>query len=240
MKTLMSNLTGREARRIKYLFCEKHLKVNEARDVIGLSFLACRECREEDRIERETRSRLEEENRKMERLKLEKELKNSIAIRGRLLKKFLETKIDFEVASFYENKKYANPDFKKNIFIYGNTGTGKTLFAHYLMRCNIWSYPLYINCEVYEINEGDFKLNEKIRVVDGHELLVLDEAQNILGSEFYKKMILHCYDSGIRMMLLSNIKFTEFAEKIGERLLSRLQEGGLQLINFTGKNLRIS
>ena len=68
---------------------------------------------------------------------------------------------------------------------------------------------------------------------------MIDEISFLLENAFVLDLIVDCaYRDDKRLVLCGNISFNEFADKAGQRVISRVSQG-LKILKFTGKDLRI-
>lgn len=220
--------------KIQYIerVCEKHgvwkEKIVYFKN-IAMRLGVCQKClAEEKEIEKK-----QEEYLRDKRIKEIKDyaLRNSNIPERYKAKKFILTD------NVSKNKEIFNKLGNKNLYIYGDTGVGKTHFLVKLILEKLMKYPYYINCETFNLT--GYKTNDFLENIKEHEIIVFDEAQCILENKLLELAILTAYDNKAILYFGSNIDFKDFSSKISNRIIDRMLEGELQVIHFTGKSLRI-
>jgi DNA replication protein DnaC len=126
----------------------------------------------------------------------------------------------------------------------GDRGTGKTQIAYWLARrlrehgyCKQWYY--FTAADLFGLMKSWFDLgcHEKShndRQIFTVPLLVIDEMQERIESEFEDKMLTHVvdkrYGAMLPTLLIANIKPSELQAKLGTSVVSRISEGGANLL----------
>lgn len=202
----------------------------------------CEECKKE--VDRETQKKeekvlqeIKEADQKQQLIKL-KEMNRGIIEDGNLPLVYLEKKLDTDNSNYKKYSKLFIDNDDCNLYVYGSTGVGKTHFLSKLALKKLELRPLYIDCQVFLIY--GYKQSDFLNKIKNHKLIILDEAQAIEGNEFLQNIIYVAYLNGAKFYFASNIDFTTFCSKIPNRILSRIQDNNLRILNFTGKDLRIA
>ena len=121
-----------------------------------------------------------------------------------------------------------------NLFVYGKTGTGKTLSVKYILRSmqeiatknNIKLKPIYINCKLKRVADTEYRLIAQLIKEFGREIpstgLPTDEVYNI----FYKLV-----DVEKQVILLVLDEIDQLTKKIGDEILYNLTRINAELHN---------
>jgi archaeal cell division control protein 6 len=121
-----------------------------------------------------------------------------------------------------------------NLFIYGKTGTGKTLSVRYILNSmmeiakknNLPLKPIYINCKLKRVADTEYRLISQLIKEFGKEVpstgLPTDEVYNV----FYKLLD---EDKGVVLLVLDEID--QLTKKIGDEILYNLTRINAELKN---------
>lgn len=148
---------------------------------------------------------------------------------------FLNKKSEMTI-NIKNNIKLFKEGTKKNLFIYGDAGIGKTHFLINLMLNELELQPLYINCETFNIT--GYKTNDFLEMTKKHKVIFFDEAQCFIKHDILELVLLDGYHSGVKFYFASNVNFRDFINKVKPRIIDRLREQGLEIIQFIGTSLR--
>jgi archaeal cell division control protein 6 len=121
-----------------------------------------------------------------------------------------------------------------NLFIYGKTGTGKTLSVKHILNSmtkiakknNVPIKPIYINCKLKRVADTEYRLISQLIKEFGREIpstgLPTDEVYNI----FYKLL-----DKEKHLVLLVLDEIDQLTKKIGDEILYNLTRINAELKN---------
>jgi len=121
-----------------------------------------------------------------------------------------------------------------NLFLYGKTGTGKTLSIKYILNSmkeiasknNIKLMPIYVNCKLKRVADTEYRLIARLIKEFGQEIpatgLPTDEVYNI----FYKLI-----DMDKQVVLLVLDEIDQLTKKIGDDILYNLTRINAELKN---------
>ncbi len=121
-----------------------------------------------------------------------------------------------------------------NLFIYGKTGTGKTLSARHILNSmmniananNVKLKPIYINCKLKKVADTEYRLIAQLIKEFGQEIpptgLPTDEVYNI----FYRLL-----DQEKQVVLLILDEIDQLTKKIGDDMLYNLTRINSELKN---------
>ncbi|MBQ3061905.1 MAG: ATP-binding protein [Lachnospiraceae bacterium] len=142
---------------------------------------------------------------------------------------------------------------KKNLFIYGNTGVGKTYLSNCIAKELIESgySVMYVSApNLFELlsdynynkDTDNTDLKSRITKIKNDDLLILDD----LGTEFNNsytlaqlyQLINDRLNKGLSTVITSNIHLNEIKPKYDERIYSRIV-GNYCFIKLLGKDLRL-
>lgn len=131
----------------------------------------------------------------------------------------------------------------KGIFVYGNTGVGKTHFCHAI--ANTKKVPVENFIELL----GEFKdyiqrgcYHERIKSMCDSDYLIIDDVGAEKTSEwvheFFYTVINKRYENMKRTVITTNLQLDAFKERYGDRILSRLAEMCV-VVELQGEDLRL-
>lgn len=132
----------------------------------------------------------------------------------------------------------------KGLFIYGNSGVGKTYFCHALANAkndiHVSNFIDLLSEFRDWIKKGFY--SEKIDELCKENYLVIDDmgAEKITEFvfEFVYTIINKRYENMKRTVITTNLSLDDFQERYGDRILSRIAEMCV-MIELKGKNKRI-
>ena len=161
---------------------------------------------------------------------------NKIYLNNSNISNIFLNKKDNITINIEKNIKLFKEGTNKNLFIYGDAGVGKTHFLIRLMLNELSLQPLYINCETF--NVVGYKTHDFLESTKKHKVIFFDEAQCFAKNETLELVFLDAYHNGVKFYFASNVNFTQFVDKIKPRIIDRLREHGIDIINFVGQSLR--
>ena len=136
---------------------------------------------------------------------------------------------------------------KKNLLIYGTTGTGKTFLSHCIAKeaLDKGLTVIYLTAPEFMDIASDYEFKHKdgpFRKVMESSLLIIDD----LGTELINSFVISAVYRVVNERLLSerrtvistNLFPSDLAESYNERVLSRIA-GNYQFIRMTGPDLRL-
>ena len=222
--------------------CEKHnVKYTAKRlNFLGGEYISkCPICEAELKAQRERDEKAMLEAKLAENRQRDLEIKRAI-LRDSGIPKRYESFKPTDTENFAKYKGFLASELKENLFIFGSVGQGKTLFCCELIKANLNLKPIYLcGSDLALIQKNDFNLMKYIDKLKGYDLIVIDEISFLLENAFVLDLIVDCaYRDDKRLVLCGNISFNEFADKAGQRVISRVSQG-LKILKFTGKDLRI-
>lgn len=235
----MNNFTRKELD----LFCEKHNLSYKGFEIKAFGIVSkCPKCKEEFEIQKELEKKQEFEIQD----KKEKEyFQNYLEFASGIPKRYLNAKVDYSFENFKNYKDILENELKTNLFIFGDTGLGKTLFLSQIMGKNVKKYPIYLNGnELCLLQDNDFRISDILKKIDGKKLLIIDELQKIILSKKYNLLDLiidKAYNDEMIIVLSGNftLKALEiFKSDDLKRVASRLKSNDLKFLEFKGKDLR--
>ncbi len=121
-----------------------------------------------------------------------------------------------------------------NLFIYGKTGTGKTLSVRYVTNDlmslakekNINLYVLYVNCKLKKIADTEYRLiAELIHLMEGHV------PSTGLPTEEVYKIFTHIVDNKKQLIILILDEIDQLVERTGDEILYSLTRMNSELKN---------
>jgi DNA replication protein DnaC len=138
---------------------------------------------------------------------------------------------------------------KKGLYIYGGVGTGKTHIAYAIQKrwYELGQSSLFWNMtELIDEIRSDFSRTEKEfiseRVLDYQNLLFLDDIGAEKPTEWVEEKIYLIvnkrYNDMLPTIFTSNLKIDELANRIGDRIASRIV-GMCEIINLEGEDRRL-
>lgn len=151
--------------------------------------------------------------------------------------------------AFETAKRFLSPSFdgKKNLLIYGTTGTGKTFLSHCIAKeaLDKGLTVIYLTAPEFMDIASDYEFKHKdgpFREVMESSLLIIDD----LGTELINSFVISAVYRVVNERLLSerrtvistNLFPSDLAESYNERVLSRIA-GNYQFIRMTGPDLRL-
>lgn len=132
----------------------------------------------------------------------------------------------------------------KGIFVYGNTGVGKTYFCHSIGNIKHETVENF----VFLLSEyRDYMLkgfyNDKVKELCNLDYLIIDDIGSEKTSdfviEFLYTIINRRYENMKRTVLTTNLQLKEFGDRYGDRVLSRISEMCV-LVELTGEDKRLN
>lgn len=131
----------------------------------------------------------------------------------------------------------------KGIFVYGNTGVGKTHFCHAV--ANSKKVPVENFVELLSefkdyIQRGCYM--DHMKTLCNAEYLIIDDLGSEKTSEwvheFLYTIINKRYENQKRTIITTNLQLSAFKDRYGERILSRLAEMCV-VVELLGEDLRL-
>lgn len=133
---------------------------------------------------------------------------------------------------------------KKGIFVYGNTGVGKTYFCYAVgntKKIKVENFVLLLSEFRDYMMKGFY--NEKVKELCEADYLIIDD----IGSEkvtdfvieFIYTIVNRRYENQKRTILTTNLQFKEFGDRYGDRILSRIAEMCI-MVELKGNDKRLN
>lgn len=221
-------------------FCNKHKIYYKAYKFNGeLGVLTncpfCNEMLEKEKIEKEKIEIIENQK---ENERLNQKYKEIALQKSNLPKRILQTKLAM-TDNFIKYKEFLNQKIQNNFLVYGNVGTGKTLYASVLLRNNLDLFPQYHIATDLAFIVGYEKQNF-LNSLNGCELLVIDESFNVdsIDLVFFEAIINKIYNNCGFIVMVANVKSADlFFQKLSPKVSSRFREN-LKALEFLGNDKR--
>lgn len=232
-----------DKRRDNRLFCDKHrIFYGIKRELLGRVFTPiCPKCREEKDIDFQKRV----ESTKNIKGTMQETLEAVWEIERLYSSGISENSINFtpkETENFKKYKKYLN--VTKNLVIFGDIGTGKTTFAKEIIKnmCKDERSYYIQGYELLGLNIKDFRFDNKLEPIKKAKILVIDECHNLTSiSKEILELIVDCvYQNNGYIVFVGNIRDNFIKETFTDRIRSRLNEKGIEILKFMGEDLRNS
>ncbi|HDZ5042899.1 TPA: AAA family ATPase [Campylobacter jejuni] len=223
--------------------CEIHNLEYDAKIIPFLNLYSnCPKC-EEDRknIEKLEKERIEKRNKELEK----KHFDDYIVFNSNIPDRYIDFNVFDSYENFSKNNKFLKEPLQNNIFIIGDTGTGKTLFLSKVLINNVERYPIYLNGnDLMLIQDNDFKISKILEKIDKKGIIAIDEVQMLILNERYLLMdaiIDKAYNQNSKIILCGNITrdgLKVLSNKQWKRISSRFKQGGVNILDFGDKDLR--
>lgn len=223
--------------------CEIHNLEYEAKHIKFLNmFSKCPECKKEQEFQEKEKKEIEN------RLNSQKEaeyLKKYIKVSSNIPLRYTDFKANIEMENFNKYKSYLNEKLSNNLFIIGDTGTGKTLFLSKVLINNADKFPIYLNAnDIALMQENDFRVSNILDKIDKKGIVAIDEVQMLIFGKRYLLMdaiIDRAYNQGSVIIFSGNIT-KKGLEVLGnnewKRITSRFKQNGVSILDFGNKDLR--
>ena len=126
---------------------------------------------------------------------------------------------------------------RKGLYLYGKVGSGKTHIAYSLLKnwrdegrsaifWNTTNLLREIKADFDRVNSDKMFVEE--RITDSQALLFLDdigsEKMTDFVAEVFYRIVNHRYNEMIPVIFTSNLPISELADKVGDRVASRIME----------------
>ena len=149
---------------------------------------------------------------------------------------------------FIENFK----DSDTNIFIYGNTGSGKTFLVNCIAKEIIeqgFSVVYLSAVHFFDVlsermykNYDDPSKTDRLEIVDSCDLLIIDDLGTELVNSFTQSALFDCINDrilkGKHTIISSNLSLKELQQNYSERIFSRIISG-YRLLKLYGDDIRM-
>lgn len=157
--------------------------------------------------------------------------------------KYKTAKIEDLSNEFKDIVKKANEE-KKGIFVYGNTGTGKTHALYALANRKNKKVRNFLETLIEcrdALKNGYY--SEKLSDISREEFLFIDDIGSETTSDFVIELLYllvnRRYEKELRTVFSTNLSLDEFKNRYGDRILSRIGEMCI-LFEMKGEDRRIS
>lgn len=257
--SMVKNMPFFEVVSVDSVNCEAHGEF-EQRTYGSGRVSKCPKCLDELDAKRKAEDEAERERTHQERIeRFVTKLMGDSGLKPRFQNKMIrdyvaETEAQIEVVA--QVKAYAL-EFNKghsgrNMALIGNAGTGKTHLAsamvnHCIKNLHCPARFLSIsklNRVVRESKsfESDYTESQVIDALASCELLVIDEIGVQSGSDAESRALFDVFNARYEEMkptvFISNLNLQGFAEAVGGRIMSRLREGGGEILSFDWEDYR--
>lgn len=223
--------------------CEKHgveYKSYKIGNIFGREIWSkCPECdkdilRQREAQDREAKAQFEAERREY----LLKQGMEYITQSG-MPKRYIHFKPTI-AGSFETYNEHLRTKPEGTLFLSGDVGTGKTLFACEILKYNALKKPIYLTGQELSIlSKGDFALTRTLDNVSKAGFIVLDEVNYLFDNILILDLIIDlAYRDGKPLIIIGNCTPDALFERIGQRIASRLSQG-FKHLHFEGKDLRV-
>jgi DNA replication protein DnaC len=133
---------------------------------------------------------------------------------------------------------------EKGIFVYGDTGVGKTYFLYALKNIIGGSVENFVSLltEYRDYMQKGYYFDRMIDLTNKEYLLIDDigaEKNSDFVQEFLYTVINKRYENMNRTVLTTNLSLDEFKERYGARILSRIAEMCV-LVELKGEDRRLN
>jgi len=140
-----------------------------------------------------------------------------------------------------------------SIALLGQVGNGKTHLATTILKNSIINHKSDLAGKYFTMADLNRKFRNSIKSDEESELkfmeslfnmkcLVIDEIQIKSDSDSEQRMFQEIVDKRYakekQTVYAGNVSFNEFKDILGERLVDRMKENGLDVFNFTGESYR--
>lgn len=225
-------------------FCEKHGLEYEAKSINIFGVISkCPKCKDEEEKEKEQEALRQAELQKKQDYE---DMINYLEKFSNIPKRYIMRNANLEFDNFKRHCDILKNKLEKNIFLIGDTGTGKTFFIAEIFKKNWKSAPYYIDSSRLNLfNEKDFRVVNLLEKIDGRGIIAIDEVQMLCTNEkihILEALVCGAYSNGSVIILCGNgIKedYHFLSNPKYKRMTSRLKDGGMDLIDFGSGDLRI-
>ncbi|MDO4307999.1 MAG: ATP-binding protein [Eubacteriales bacterium] len=138
----------------------------------------------------------------------------------------------------------------RNLFIYGNTGVGKTFLSHCIARELLKSAHCVLYFSAFDLFDmlAQSAFSKKAESTDNEnfifdcDLLIIDDLGTELTNSFVSSQLFLCINERIMRrkstIISTNMKLEDFSDTYSERTFSRIASN-YQMVKLIGKDIRI-
>lgn len=143
--------------------------------------------------------------------------------------------------SFEAHRQYLKSKVEGVLFLSGDVGTGKTLFACEILKYNALKKPIYLTGQELSIlSKGDYALTRTLDNISKAGLIILDEVNYLFDNILILDLIVDiAYRDGMPLVVIGNCNPEALFKNVGQRVASRLSQG-FRHLHFEGKDLRVN
>lgn len=220
----------------KKMKCEKHGTEFEGRLLFGKIKVGCPLCAREQEAQRQAKE-AQRQRQKEQELQEYKDFRVKCSGLG---KRLIETKAKY-TQNFKEFSKHLK-SLEKNLYLYGNVGTGKSMFCAELIKRNTDKMPLYfLASDLAYLTKSKCVEILNAQSTNNCGLFIIDEISDLplIDESFLNALIDKLYNNDCLFVLSGNVS-KDFLNSLSLKVLSRLNARGLELCEFSGEDLRIS
>lgn len=225
-------------------FCEKHGLEYEAKSINIFGVISkCPKCKDEEEKEKEKEALRQAELQKKQDFE---DMINYLEKFSNIPKRYIRKNANLEFDKFKKHRGIIENNLEKNIFIIGDTGTGKTFYIAEIFKRNWKRAPYYIDSSDLSLfNEKDFRIVNLLEKIKGRGIIAIDEVQMLCSNDrihILEALVCSAYSNGSVIIICGNgIKedYNFLSEPKYKRMTSRFKDGGVNLIDFGSGDLRI-
>ena len=140
-------------------------------------------------------------------------------------------------------------DCFQNLFLYGNTGVGKTFLSHCIAKELLSTAHLVLYFSSHDLFErlADFafsgqSLSGSLEDILESDLLIIDDLGTELTNSFVSSQLFLCVNERLlrqkSTLISTNLKLEDFSSVYSERTFSRIA-GNYQMIKLIGQDIRV-
>lgn len=164
------------------------------------------------------------------------------------MKKYQEASVEKIDKKIYKKIKEKVVQGKKGVFLFGNTGTGKTYILHAIKnRVKEISPRTSVVFEnwvdlLIDLRDDFNKLRSTIDNISENEMIMIDdlgsEKMTEWSQEILYSIVNKAYEREKKIFIATNLSLEQFTERYGDRIFSRLAEA-CEMIEMKGEDRRL-